>query len=259
MTQAANSSPDDFLLLFPPEVHEQPVAAEPKLGDLLPHETHAAPMHLAPTRDNEARPIDVAPRVPESSRVRQVGINVSPIGFIFGAAVGAFGMWMFSLSPRLPVITAVAHSAPSTSASVSSGPADDGITSGELAQTPGPSAPVPAEPTPIAVNDEVDRDEITAAPPRPISDLRREAPADETPSRQFTGSLVLHSTPQGAHAFVNGKPVGSTPVIVSGLPVGSRVVRIEAEGYQTWSAAIRVVADEQTRVAATLYRDPPRP
>jgi len=259
MTQAANSSPDDFLLLFPPEVHEQPVAAEPEPGDLFPHEAHAAPMHLAPARENNARPIDVAPRVTESNRVRQVGINVSPIGFLFGTAVGAFGMWMFSLSPRLPVMTAVAHTAPSTTASVASGPADVGIASGEMPPTPGPSGPVPTEPIPIAVNNEVDREEITAAEARPVSDLRQEAPADETPSRQFTGSLVLHSTPQGAHAFVNGKPVGSTPVILSGLPVGSRVVRIEAEGYQTWSAAIRVVADEQTRVAATLYREPPRP
>ena len=257
MTQFANSSPDDFLLLFPPEVQEQPVAAEPKRGDMFPCQAHGAPVHLATAPDINARLIDVAPRGTESSRVRQVGINVSPIGFIFGAGVGAFGMWMFSLSPPLPVITAVAHTAPSTTASVSSGP-DAGITSGAIPPTPGPSAPVPEEPAPNGVNRHIDREEPMAAAPRPVSDLRG-APAHAAPSRQFRGSLVLHSTPQGAHAFVNGKPVGSTPVILSGLPVGSRVVRIEAEGYQTWSAAIRVVADEQTRVTATLYREPPRP
>lgn len=258
MTQVANSSPDDFLLLFPPEVHEPPVAAGPKRGDLLPHEAPAAPMHLADARDCNTRPIDVAPRGTESSRVRQVGINVSPIGFIFGAAVGAFGMWMFSVSPPLPVITAVAQTTPSPTAARSSDPADAGITSGGIPPTPGPSAPGPEEPTPIALTANIDRKEVTAAAPRPVSNLR-EAPADETPSRQFRGSLVLHSTPQGGHAFVNGKPVGSTPVILSSLPAGSRVVRIEAEGYQTWSAAVRVVADEQTRVTATLYREPPRP
>jgi hypothetical protein len=46
------------------------------------------------------------------------------------------------------------------------------------------------------------------------------------------------------------------PVVLSGLPVGSRVVRLEADGYQTWSAAIRVIANQQTRVTATLYREP---
>jgi hypothetical protein len=257
MTQAENSSPDDFLLLFPPEVNEPPAVAETQREDPLPREAQLAPQHLIPASDT-ARPIEVAPRVSESRKVPQVGINVSPIGFIFGAAVGAFGMWMFSVSPRLPVVTAIAHTAPSTTVSAAPGPASAGITSGEMPVTPEPRAPVSAEPTPVDVNDDVDREDVTAAVP-PVPDLGREASADETPSRPFTGSLVLNSDPQGAHAFVNGKPVGSTPVILSGLPVGSRVVRIEAEGYQAWSAAIRVVADAQTRVSATLSREQPRP
>ncbi|NOT25457.1 MAG: PEGA domain-containing protein [Acidobacteria bacterium] len=43
------------------------------------------------------------------------------------------------------------------------------------------------------------------------------------------------------------------------MPVGSRVIRVEAEGYQTWSSAVRVIANQQTPVTATLYREPSRP
>jgi len=261
MTQAANSNPDDFLLLFPPEVYEQPPTIEPKPGNPIPREVHGAPQSLTPARDNSVRPIDVAPRVRKSSGVRQVGINVSPIGFIFGAAVGAFGMWMFSVPPPLEVVTAVAHTVPAATVSVPqtlTNGGSDGSMSVEIPSvtTSGPNAIVPTVPAQIAVSDALDRGESTAAAPRRASNVRREAAADETPSMPFKGSLVLYSGPPGARAFVDGRPVGSTPVILADLPVGSRVVRLEAEGYQTWSAAIRVIANQQTRVTATLYREP---
>ena len=55
---------------------------------------------------------------------------------------------------------------------------------------------------------------------------------------------------------VNGQQVGSTPLVLNNLSVGSRAVRIEAEGYQSWSAAVRVVANQQTRVTVVLTREP---
>ena len=70
----------------------------------------------------------------------------------------------------------------------------------------------------------------------------------------YRGSLSIGSAPQGARVFVNGAPVGSTPLVLDNLPVGSRAVRIEAEGYQRWSASTRVVANKQTRLSATLAR-----
>ena len=54
--------------------------------------------------------------------------------------------------------------------------------------------------------------------------------------------------------FVNGAAVGSTPLVLDNLPVGSRAVRIEADGYQRWSASTRVVANQQTRLSAILAR-----
>ena len=73
----------------------------------------------------------------------------------------------------------------------------------------------------------------------------------------YRGSLAIRSAPQGARVFVNGKLVGSTPVLLDNIPVGSRAVRIEADGYQGWSASTRIVANQQTRLSATLARTKP--
>jgi len=73
----------------------------------------------------------------------------------------------------------------------------------------------------------------------------------------YRGSLSIGSAPQGARVFVNGAPVGSTPLVLDNLPVGSRAVRIEADGYQRWSATTRVVANQQTRLSAILARAKP--
>jgi serine acetyltransferase len=53
---------------------------------------------------------------------------------------------------------------------------------------------------------------------------------------------------------VDGRVVGATPIVLKDVPAGSHVVRVESNSYQLWSAAARVVADQQTRVIATLQR-----
>ena len=62
----------------------------------------------------------------------------------------------------------------------------------------------------------------------------------------------MRSAPEGARVFVNGALVGSTPLKLENLPVGSRAVRIEADGYQHWSASTQVVANKETHLSATL-------
>ena len=72
----------------------------------------------------------------------------------------------------------------------------------------------------------------------------------------FRGSLVITSEPLGALVKVDGEVVGPTPVVLNDVRAGSRVVRIESSGYDTWSTAARVVANRETRVNATLRREP---
>jgi hypothetical protein len=51
---------------------------------------------------------------------------------------------------------------------------------------------------------------------------------------------------------INGKVVGQTPVVLSDLPVGSRALVMRREGYSSWSASVRIVANQRTTVKATL-------
>jgi hypothetical protein len=87
-----------------------------------------------------------------------------------------------------------------------------------------------------------------------IANSRTESPTadDEIGSRQFRGSLVVNSRPSGALVFVNGSSVGQTPLVLRNERAGSRAVRVALDGYEPWSAAVRIVADTEARLTAEL-------
>lgn len=68
----------------------------------------------------------------------------------------------------------------------------------------------------------------------------------------FVGSLNIASTPEGADVFVNQEYVGRTPLNLANVRAGSKVVRIERDGYQRWTASIRVEAKKREQVTAKL-------
>jgi PEGA domain. len=74
-------------------------------------------------------------------------------------------------------------------------------------------------------------------------------------SPRFLGSLAVRSEPRGALVLVDGQVVGVTPILLKGVRAGSRVIRIESEGYERWSSAARVVANRETAIVATLQRN----
>ena len=51
---------------------------------------------------------------------------------------------------------------------------------------------------------------------------------------------------------MNGRRMGTTPLELQNLPVGSRAVRLTLDGYDTWSRAVEVVADRPTTIVASL-------
>jgi hypothetical protein len=69
---------------------------------------------------------------------------------------------------------------------------------------------------------------------------------------RYRGSLAIESNPPGATVSVDGRVVGSAPVLLEEVPAGSCVVRVESTGYELWSAAVHVVANKRTRVTAML-------
>jgi serine/threonine protein kinase len=84
---------------------------------------------------------------------------------------------------------------------------------------------------------------------------RAAAPASrpsEPSGNAYVGSVVVESRPAGAQVFLDGRGVGVTPLSIPSVPIGSHVVRLELSGHKRWSTAIRVVAGERVRVAASL-------
>jgi len=68
-------------------------------------------------------------------------------------------------------------------------------------------------------------------------------------------SLTVLSRPVGARVFINNRLVGSTPLAIPGLPAGPATVRIEMDGYRTWTTTAQLGPGGQTRVAASLERE----
>lgn len=87
-------------------------------------------------------------------------------------------------------------------------------------------------------------------PARDTARQEREAPRVPV----FRGSLAVRSNPDGAAVFMNGQQVGTTPLMLKDLPIGSRAVRLTLDGYEPWSRSVQVVAQQHTTVAAALQQ-----
>lgn len=82
----------------------------------------------------------------------------------------------------------------------------------------------------------------------------RPAPAARQDAGNLTGSIYVDSRPRGASVFVDGRAVGTTPLSVSEVPVGSHVVRLELPDHKPWTASRQVTAGRQERVTGSLER-----
>jgi PEGA domain len=68
-----------------------------------------------------------------------------------------------------------------------------------------------------------------------------------------TGSLDVHSTPDGAEVYVDGAFVGNTPATLK-LASGQHTIRCTQSGYKDWSREITVQSGSQAHLTATLER-----
>jgi TonB family protein len=83
------------------------------------------------------------------------------------------------------------------------------------------------------------------APPSPTARTLR-MPADGSTGRE--GVVLVDSEPSGAEVFLDGKPVGSTPVAGVELSFGRHVMRVEAPGRDPVSAEIEVKREQPLKV-----------
>jgi hypothetical protein len=95
----------------------------------------------------------------------------------------------------------------------------------------------------------------TTAARRPIRTVRYPGRRSAT----FRGSVAVDTTPTGARVTLDGTTLGSSPIRIDGVPAGSHVLRLEADGRRVSASAIQVVANQTTRVARSLERTPSPP
>jgi hypothetical protein len=134
------------------------------------------------------------------------------------------------------------------------------------AATPPPAAPVPAAPATTAAPAKTPG---PAAPPAPTAAARKPpetkaaAPTTRKPPptkpTAFVGTLTISSRPAGATVILDGRVAGTTPLTMSGVAAGSHAVRLELEGYRTWSMSAQVAAGQSKRVNASLEQRERRP
>lgn len=96
-------------------------------------------------------------------------------------------------------------------------------------------------------------------PSEPARDApRTDRPASTAPPERVDprepGLLQVDSRPRGAQVFVDGRLVGTTPLLLSAVRPGTHAVRIDLRGHRRWVASVDVAPGERQRVAASLER-----
>lgn len=72
---------------------------------------------------------------------------------------------------------------------------------------------------------------------------------------EFYGSLSVESLPTGARVFLDGRQIGTTPLVSARVPAGSHVVRVDRTGFLPWTTSIQVASGQRVRVTASLERE----
>jgi hypothetical protein len=123
-------------------------------------------------------------------------------------------------------------------------------------QTPSVVAPatVPVAATPSIAEPRADAIPPTIGAPvsTPQRSRNRAAAALAPRPTAYVGSLSIASVPPGASVSINGKAAGVTPLRLHRQRAGSLAVQVAEEGFERWSAAVRVSADRLTEVTAKL-------
>ena len=89
-------------------------------------------------------------------------------------------------------------------------------------------------------------------PEHPSESFEIGTPGTSSAVTEGPASLQVDSRPAGARVFVDGMPVGSTPLVLPDVTAGSHTVRIEMPGYRPWITTITLSRGMRSRVGASL-------
>jgi formylglycine-generating enzyme required for sulfatase activity len=68
------------------------------------------------------------------------------------------------------------------------------------------------------------------------------------------GSMVLTTSPADAAVYVDGKKVGTSPVIVNELLIGSHRIRVEKDGYDQQEKTVQIIENQESMLDFTLAK-----
>jgi len=108
------------------------------------------------------------------------------------------------------------------------------------APPPAPQASQPPAPPPVAVV----HDTVRVAATPPPAPARRQSAPPAAPAAQ--GFITVNSEPPGT-VFIDGRDVGSVPVIEEPVSVGRHTIRVERPGFKTKTETIDVPANNPVR------------
>ncbi len=90
-----------------------------------------------------------------------------------------------------------------------------------------------------------------------INVMNREIPeaplgiAPDARALEGSGTVTVHSDPEGAEIYVDGKFVGDTPSILP-LGTGTHNLVVKADGKKPWERNLDVIRDSQTQIRAVM-------
>jgi|GEM_PF-4220933 len=71
-----------------------------------------------------------------------------------------------------------------------------------------------------------------------------------------TGSLSVETTPKGASVFLDGMPMGMSPVTIQNIITGRHIVKISKPGYQSFGTVLTIQAGKVKNLDAKLIEIP---
>ena len=73
------------------------------------------------------------------------------------------------------------------------------------------------------------------------------------------GSLIVDGSPADVAVYVDGKKVGTSPMFVSELLIGTHKIRLEKEGYDKQEKTIAISEGQEHMLEYTLAKETPKP
>jgi serine/threonine-protein kinase len=112
--------------------------------------------------------------------------------------------------------------------------------------SPSPQASQPPAAPPVTAPDTIRLVTQPTPPPRRGTDTRRAPPPAPPPAAAAHGFVSVNSNPPG-NLFIDGRDLGSVPVIEEPLSAGRHTIRIERPGFKTKTDVIDVPANNTVR------------